>query len=242
MKGITRHAADTNVACLRLSLWLSREKSKGQIMVSKILLRFFLKPRAHERNKNIAETIQAYVVAGAIILGGGWTLFQFTALNQLQRAKLELENLQPKDALSVKIQVEQLGATNQPERAVHISIEFANAGDAETILDFSTPPIILSKVISDDGETRFRNTQVISFTTPHRDGRLRTAKMWYLEPKSKRTFSSVAFVPTSGVYLVQFDMPNSAKDQEEERAKAIKEGRKPNDYYTISAEKYFAVR
>ena len=46
-----------------------------------------------ERVKNIAAAIQSAVVSAAVLVGGGWALFEYVSLSQAERAKLEIEQL-----------------------------------------------------------------------------------------------------------------------------------------------------
>jgi hypothetical protein len=47
----------------------------------------------HERFKNITGAIQSLVVSVAVLVGGGWTLFEYNSLRSAEKARLEVEDL-----------------------------------------------------------------------------------------------------------------------------------------------------
>ena len=56
-----------------------------------------------EKFNNIASGIQSLLLALAVIIGGVWTLYTFSSLKQVEKAKAELHEMDPHYSLLNKL-------------------------------------------------------------------------------------------------------------------------------------------
>jgi hypothetical protein len=92
--------------------------------------------------KDVAAAFQSIAVAGAIIIGGLWALFRFRALNEIERARAELNqlrrSLQQQASVNVSIVVTVMPNTRSSTRCASIVVSLKNIGSQPEIINWAS--------------------------------------------------------------------------------------------------------
>lgn len=119
--------------------------------------------------KDVASVVQSIALAVAVVIGGFWTLYVFTALAQREKAELDLkkallektkqeEELAPRAIVDLKLEITQSDWFPKGRPLVQIDISATNRGNRLEILSFPSAPIRVQALSSQpDGSLSFCN-------------------------------------------------------------------------------------
>jgi len=104
----------------------------------------------YEKFTKIASGIQALVVATAVIIGGVWTLYTFGSLQQVEKAKTELEkmhrSLLERGILAITVQPSQIKRSETSKRYILVNVVIQNSGNRTEVIDWSKSGLRVTKV------------------------------------------------------------------------------------------------
>lgn len=117
----------------------------------------------HEKFKNIAAGFQSLVLAIAIVIGGGWTIFTFQRLRQSEMAeaklRAELNELREKRVINIVIKASQTIVPHDTTRYIRAIVEITNVGNYSEVLEWQGPPFRVRRVL-------FGNQGTLKFGPP----------------------------------------------------------------------------
>ena len=110
-----------------------------------------------DRFRNIASGIQSIVLAFAVIIGGGWTLYSFIKLNEIDRREAELKQLQlslrERAKLDIHLTSVQLPSEEDGHRYVAVTVEIENKGNLPEVFLWENSGLAVAHVtVNDDGK------------------------------------------------------------------------------------------
>ena len=171
-----------------------------------------------ERFSKIASGIQSIVVAGALLVGGGWTLYTFNSQLQVENARGQLQKLsqelsrEPK--LEINVSVSQVAVGAKKRRHLFGDIAVSNVGNTTTALVLDDRPIELFKVGFDSsGETNWQLIHKINSRT----GPAATLGVLISHAGAKNVITFATFVDQPGLYVIRFEVERSKEEQERAR-------------------------
>lgn len=85
-----------------------------------------------EHRKNTSETIRNYVAAIAIVVGGGWTVYEFASLERVERTRLERQIAE--EDLERERRANLREALKEPTLDINLSVETAAEKDGSFVL------------------------------------------------------------------------------------------------------------
>ncbi|MEW8492475.1 MAG: hypothetical protein AB2604_01620 [Candidatus Thiodiazotropha taylori] len=115
----------------------------------------------HEKAKNVAATIQSIVLSLAVIIGGGWSAWEFYKLRTVEKAKLQLDVLEKtreqKAILNISLDAKKKDLKDG-KKYIEVNVRIENKGLRDAYLDYSKPVLRVTKVsFDDDGKIKFTN-------------------------------------------------------------------------------------
>ena len=121
-------------------------------------------PESAERFKNVAAGVQSIAVTPAVIIGGVWTLYTFSALGTKARAEAELFQ---QAVLAIKVEARQESLTVEQGRYIAAIVSIENKGNRNTFLDFRQlkPFRVLPVVFDSAGQGKPDPAAAIEVTT-----------------------------------------------------------------------------
>ena len=160
-------------------------------------------PESVERFKDLASGVQSIAVTLAVIIGGIWTLYTFSALGT--KAKAEAELFQ-QAVLAIKVEARQEVLAGDQGLYIAAIATVENKGNRNTLVDFrKLKPFRVSPVVFDsDGRG-----------TPDREATIEmNTDVPYITVRrgAVHSFSMFARVPAPGLYVVVFDAPLSEEE------------------------------
>lgn len=168
-----------------------------------------------EAFKDVAAVVQSVALAIAVVIGGFWTLYVFTALAQREKAELDVqkallekkkqeEELAPRAIIDLKLQVSQRTWFAKGRPMVQIDITATNRGNRLETLSFPPAPVRVHALLSNqlDGSLSLVAITEIS--------QLETLRFDYysLSPAESSVLAPILItVPTASVYLFGVCVP-----------------------------------
>jgi len=152
-------------------------------------------PQTYESFRNLASSVQSWTLSIAVIIGGGWTLYTFVALDLEEKAQRELF---AQAQVSVKVLARQ-EIFDSCSTCVAAFVELTNTGRQNVFLDYTEAPFSVNEVLfNSDGSSRLGDE-------------IRQANYLWAS-RVLRSGETVAYpfsvkVPNAGMYLVQFRVP-----------------------------------
>jgi hypothetical protein len=116
----------------------------------------------YEAFKNLAEGIQSIVVSAAVVIGGIWTLYTFSALKTKKRAETELFE---QAVLDIDVNASQQRFDNSDGLYIGIVVGIINKGNRNTFLDFRKMPVFKITKVRFDEQGAGKETQVLEIQT-----------------------------------------------------------------------------
>jgi hypothetical protein len=163
----------------------------------------------YERFNKIAGGVQSIVLSIAVVVGGGWALYQFHALQQVERARLDIEELRSKQpVLNIDLSASTLlspptreNGGLQPEASyLQVIMTIQNVGKSDTYLDLRNQPLKIFHIDLDGA----RNEVEVD-------------RQWnLLLCRAGSTFKSpfLARIKDSGLYYIRLEIPVEPGDAE----------------------------
>ena len=160
--------------------------------------------------EHITTGIQAIVVAGAVLIGGAWTLYTFGALHEKTRAEAETQDLQRKLAgeptIKGAIDFSQVSGRTKMHRILLVRVSLTNTGTRGVVLDLREHPLRLTRLAMRTPErpSAEHTFQVDSFIEVDNKGGLMKTRLLHLRGQSTETLSYVVEVDEPGIYMATF--------------------------------------
>lgn len=207
-----------------------------------------------ETFKNWTEGIHSLVLSLAVVLGGGWTVWEFSSLLKTQTAQAELSLVEAQAAqewakmgapLNFSIATQQM-STPAGQQLLAIDVTVSNSGSRGTTMNIEDRPLRVSKVaLGPDGAVSMGPVRYVSRlklrgAEEQADGHGEVADVTHIVvlPNQTKTLAFLIPVPEAGIYLVEFRAHLDAKDMEEWKRAGI-----PSDRTTSwTASKYVSVK
>ena len=105
----------------------------------------------------LAEAVQSLIVSVAVVIGGGWALYQFVSLNSIAKSKAELESI--KRSLSKRAVIEtviehQIFAhpTIDTGKCLLCTVYLKNIGSRLELIDESKTALVATPLLFDKDE------------------------------------------------------------------------------------------
>jgi hypothetical protein len=113
--------------------------------------------RDYDKWCKIASGVQAAVIALAVLIGGAWTLYTFSSLRQVDRARLQLATeqraLRERGILEIAISTSQLAHPEGAHRYILATVSVKNTGNRTEVVDWGTSGLWVTRVAAaDDGQ------------------------------------------------------------------------------------------
>jgi hypothetical protein len=176
----------------------------------------------HERFRNLAAAFQSMFFCLAVIIGGVWTYYTFTALRQTENTNLELErrntelkknlrDLQKKRIINIRILPTQRSIPGDDSKYILALIEITNVGNYPENLIWQGPPLSVKR-ISLDHRDELESEEISSvFVLPSSTGGtvgavVNPGEVWHIPCLVK--------VIKPGLYYLSFGVRASTDEQE----------------------------
>lgn len=170
--------------------------------------------------KNLADGVHSLLLSAAVIAGGGWAAWEFSALLKAETAQSQLQLVQAEVAekwakmgapLNFKIATAQL-APQGDERLLSVEVEVSNPGNRGTTMNIEDRPLRVARVsrnadgtlhagpVAWVGKVKLRSAE------EQADGAGEIAQVTHVVvlPGQIKTLAFLINVPGPGVYLVEF--------------------------------------
>lgn len=184
-----------------------------------------------QRNKTVSETFRNYITAIALVIGGGWALFEYSTLLQKESAiaNLELTRVQAEEKRAILLPKLNLDMTErfmldeQQRIWLTATVEIVNVGLSGTTLDIKLEPFRISKVLSvgEDGKLEvgpIRHVGKLKLRSSEEatDG-IPTWNVTNISVQAGQTkrFPFAIDLPERGLYYMEFRARLSEKSREE---------------------------
>lgn len=172
--------------------------------------------RDHERFSKIVGGIQSLVVCVAIVTGGIWTLYTFSSLNLLQKARADLDKtraelrdtLEKQPVVEVTTTCRQVRG-NRGSYYIAVDVKLVNRGGRSTLIQWARAvPLALRRINTDDDE---KDQEPPIFAKPLSIGSTPASQYAILSGGSVR-LPFLVRVHRPGVYYVEFQAEVTAID------------------------------
>ncbi len=166
-----------------------------------------------ENFNNLASGIQSLMVAVAVLIGGGWALYQFVSMKTLAKARADLEKvkreLHERGVIEVTLNPTFLPAPDpQVIGFIHLVIELKNVGTGTEVIRWDETTFRLAKL--DYDENRGASVQEKTVGKFLRVGIIPTYST--IAPKQTLHHSAVVAVQEPGVFLIDAQIIGSPKE------------------------------
>ena len=164
--------------------------------------------------RELASAIQSIILAAAIIIGGGWTLYNFIQLDEIGKREAELENLQrslyERAKLDIRLASKALVKTEQGHRYLSITIEIENKGNLREVFLWRDSGLKAARVsISDTGNrisSKVKNIPFSRLDVP--------AISEAILPGHSRRFPFLIRFDEAGIYHIEFFATVSPEEEQ----------------------------
>jgi len=192
----------------------------------------------HEKFKNILAGIQSLVISVAVVIGGVWTLITFNVLDQVAKARAELEVLQSRhSAIEIDIEASQVSLSDdQRKQCILASVVIKNTGTQNAVLEFQRDgPMAVTPVTFDkNGAPVYGETVRASIAGSNPRKTITTGT--FVRAGSRSHYRILVPVQKPGVYFLTFSA--DATGSEAELSKKAAGARRQ----TWGAQLYFVVK
>ncbi len=184
----------------------------------------------YERFNRIATGVQALVVAAAVVVGGGWTLYRFEMLEEIERGRAELEqirrDLRERGILNLTMRVSTLAEDGAATRFARVEVSAENVGDRTELIEWAKSGVTVSRVrVGSDGALVYAQPVTVGYGTPLAEGPSST-----ILPGQTRVFEFLVPLSAPGTHYVLFFGAASPAEAEE----SLREhGLEAQDEFTI---------
>jgi hypothetical protein len=162
--------------------------------------------------RTVAEGIQAILISIGVVVGGIWALVRLKLTREIDKAKLEVTQLQRQSLLKKGLQrsIEvALFPGDQSRIPAIISVHVKNLGAEPYTLDFNNGPMVISRVRPDeDGNHEFMQPKRLDVRRASLVGLRHSTEYGNLIlPGSSHVFQFYYEFPEEGIYCVEFVYP-----------------------------------
>ena len=197
--------------------------------------------RDPDKFQKIAAGFQSWILAIAVLVGGGWTLFTFNSLLQIENSQAQLikltREIEETRRPELNLDVTPLATQDSTKRHFfEARIQLKNVGNKSTVLEFTKPPITIYRVrFSLDGQPMLSRMRSLNIPINESSG----LRCWIADSGTLKHLNVVFYVDEAGIYLVRFE----AKRQTPEIEEAIHNGAVSNKNKIYWAtDRYFSIK
>jgi hypothetical protein len=163
-----------------------------------------------ESFKNLADGIQALMIALGVLVGGVWALIRFWSLRSIETARAELEKahreLVSRGFLEVQLHASQLNDAHRGTMYINLLLEIRNVGTGTEVIRWEDSKISAALVTLDEqGQVELSDGLTGSFL------RIDDKPVVFstISPKAKEYDSFIIPVVEPGIYLIDVDLCGS---------------------------------
>ncbi len=170
----------------------------------------------HEKAKNIAATIQAIVVSIAVVVGGGWTAWEFYQLDRIEKAKADLKIQQnAADQMAVlNIRLEIKDKKSEDLSYLQVKAILTNAGKKDAYLDYSKHVLSVTRVaLGEGGKINYENQVKSRIYMPTDDLKIGHIPNAVIRGGESKEYPFIIPVSKPGIFLIRFIVKVSNQDQ-----------------------------
>jgi len=144
--------------------------------------------------RDCAQGAQSIVILIAVVVGGLWTLFTFTALGSRKRAQRELFEQAVVTLVTEAIQIQ---VPDSDLLTVAVTTTMTNTGNRNVYVDFENySPVVVAPIIFDGDGRAFSGSPIL--------GRLEGIRSLTLRSGALQRYSAFVTVPHKGLYYAEF--------------------------------------
>ncbi len=170
----------------------------------------------HERFKNILNGVQSLVLSVAVVVGGVWTLLVFDVLEQVERARAELDVLRKQaaqqPAMEVEIEAEEvyLEGGNRPYLSARVKIANVGTRNARLLYPPDRFPFAVIPVAFDAEGMQYGKRIGAGLASSKKPDVLSTGAV--IRAGSAQIFPFFVALPGPGVYLLAYGVQVGTED------------------------------
>ena len=185
-----------------------------------------------EQSKIRSETLRNYLLSLSVVLGGGWALFEYsallrkeTAIANLELAKVEAEEKRAELLPKLNIDIAEKFLLDEHRNIwLAATVKIVNVGLSGTTLDISLEPFRISKVLSAGEEGKLEVSPIrhvgklkLRSSEESSDGNGQTWNVTHVSVQAGQTkFIPFAIdLPDRGLYYIEFRAKLSEKSRQE---------------------------
>ncbi|MBD0785795.1 hypothetical protein HUO09_05540 [Vibrio sp. Y2-5] len=173
--------------------------------------------------KNLAAALQSFALVIAIVIGGGWALFQFFSIRSIEKAKAELMKLQHETnvhgIIEVSMQTKYLSAY---DNLVVIKVSLKNIGVNPECIDLKRSQVVLAPV----GDGNMDEKSVKGEITAVHQGVDQVTSFIIVNPGEEKVINYLASGVIHSLYLVQAMFSGSISERDYQTNIATQNGLK----------------
>jgi hypothetical protein len=173
----------------------------------------------HDRLSKLASALQSVVVVAAVLVGGGWTVYSFSALKAAEKAALEEQALRLKrPVLNIEISAEQVRAyvnSAVPRSRELVSgtfiiatVKLKNVGNEKVFIDLREPRLSVRQMFTTENAGNG-----ISYTRPsylyRPNGEFDATEGITLLPSAEQNLRYLFPIQNPGLYHIAFASPGT---------------------------------
>ncbi len=164
---------------------------------------------------DLAGAIQAFTLALAVIVGGGWALFRFLSLNSIAKARAELEAarraLRERGTLDIRIEHQPTAPSKGKKIWLLCNVFIENSGNGTEAIDWASSRFIAIPIAlkTNQAEVLFANAIAGSSC------RSSKSKSTIVLPGDKFQEPYLICLPGHGLYKLSFEAQISSTAQED---------------------------
>jgi hypothetical protein len=153
---------------------------------------------------DLASAIQSIAVSVAVVVGGGWALFQFLSLNSIAKARAELEvikqSLKERGVFNLTIECQPIFSATKDGKWLLCTVHIENIGNGMDAINLAQAKFSATPIMLENNKAKTLNNQIIigdSCQSIDSDATL-------IVPGEKYQMFFVLCLPNPGLYRLNF--------------------------------------
>jgi hypothetical protein len=156
------------------------------------------------------------VLSFAVVIGGGWALYTFASLRQVEIAKTEVEqmrrNLLQRGKLDITMQHSEIGRTADATSLLLVNITIHNDGNRSEVIDWRKSGMKVTPVkLGKNGNLAYGITEDIKYVHPIAGQALISTSIL---PGQTQTLPFLLAIESSGLYFLAFQAEVSPSERD----------------------------
>jgi hypothetical protein len=165
----------------------------------------------------LTGAIQSLVLSIAVVIGGGWALYQFISLNSIAKSKADLESirrsLSKRSIIQLNIEHEIFPhPTIDAGKCLLCTVHLKNIGSHGELIDGSKTSLVATPISvgMDDCITELPDSKLVAFFYFDQEYPLVS-----IDPGESLDLQFVTLLPKAGMYILSFESNGSAVSQDQ---------------------------